>query len=360
MSTIRVNAIQNTNANSGNMLLHANGNVSMTTSNTTLFIGNTAISNAGISVGGVAVNPFGGKNRIINGDFKIWQRSSGSATSVTSNGVGYTGPDRFFLYQNNVSPGVQSVRVAGPTGFQYALKWGRPSGNTKTDVTVMGQALETSNSIDLAGQTITLSFWAKAGDNFSSSANGLYVSIYSGTGTDQSASNMTTASWTGSATPIATTQTLTTTWTRYTFTGTLGSTVSQLGLYMNWVPTGTAGADDYVYITGIQLEVGSVATPFEFRQYGTERALCERYYIDFRDVYPGFINSGTTTVIRFTLPLPVEMRASPTVTYYGVDAGYSTTNLGGSGNTKRINTEISASARTDFRPGLSIRAEIEL
>jgi hypothetical protein len=250
------------------------------------------------------------RNRIINGDFKIFQRNA-AATTVTLNGVGYTGPDRFFVYQNGTAQ-VQTTRVSsGLTGFQYALRWGRPSTSTSTGVTVLGQAMETINCYDLQDQTVTLSFWARAGSNFSSVSNALYVALYAGTGTDQSAANMTTGSWTSSSTPISTTINLSTNWTRYTFTVTLGSSISQLGFYSNWTPSGTAGNDDNVYITGVQLEKGSVATPFEYRQYTTELALCQRYYSSGTG---GAIPRPGDFLMFGYIYLPVTMRANPTTT----------------------------------------------
>ena len=302
MSTLKTIYLQHLNGANTNATLDANGNMTVTG-----------------TVCGASSNMF--RNKLINGSFDIFQRAS-SATSVASNGVGYVGPDRFFVYQNNVSPGVQVSQVSsGLTGFANALKWGRPSGNTKVDVTVLGQALETVNSLHAQGQYVTLSFWAKAGANYSSSGSGLYASVYSGTGTDQSAANMTTGSWTGSATPIASTVTLTTSWQRFTLTSAspLGSTVKQLGVYFNWSPTGTAGADDYVYITGMQLEVGQVATPFEFRQYGTELSLCQRYYWRDNFASAGYVwgtgsawGAGSGYVYK---KLPTTMRSAPVLSY---------------------------------------------
>jgi hypothetical protein len=102
------------------------------------------------------------------------------------------------------------------------------------------------------------------------------VQLNTGTGTDQNALN----GFTGSASPISSTATLTTTWQRFTFTATLGSTITQIAPIFNYTPVGTAGANDYFEVTGVQLEVGSVATPFH--TYAAtiqgELAACQRYY----------------------------------------------------------------------------------
>jgi hypothetical protein len=95
---------------------------------------------------------------------------------------------------------------------------------------------------------------------------------------------------------------------------------------------GTNGAT--FYITGVQLEVGSSATGFEYRQYGQELALCQRYYYQitgggtntFASVGSG--NAATATVAAIVTPLPVSMRTSPTVNYVGgitIDCGAGST-----------------------------------
>lgn len=264
-----------------------------------------------------APNDFGLKNRIINGGMQVWQRAT-TATNVTLNGPGYTTVDRFFVYQNT-SVGVQTSQVAASlSGFQYAIKWGRPNTNTSTGVTVFGQTLETANSVDLQGQSVTLSFWAKCGANFSAASSQIAVLIYTGTGTDQSSTLMVTGSWTGSATPVNTTATLTTSWQRFTFTGTFGASVTQAGIYFNWSPVGTAGADDNVYITGVQLEKSSTATSFDYRDYGRELAMCQRYYQLIGDgtlIGSGYLTN--TVYLDAMVRFPVIMRSSPAVSKNG-------------------------------------------
>jgi hypothetical protein len=177
--------------------------------------------------------------------------------------------DRWTANQGTTANGIQAQVTAGLTGFQNALKLGRNSGATTTGSLTTLNAFESINSIPLQGQVVTLSFWAKAGANYSGGVNG--------TGIDQSAP--TVGSWTGTAQPITlNSYTPTTTWTRYTFTGTISSSATQICIYLGYTPTGTAGADDNLYITGVQLEQGAIATQFEARPYGTELALCQRYY----------------------------------------------------------------------------------
>ena len=97
------------------------------------------------------------------------------------------------------------------------------------------------------------------------------------------------------------------------------------------------------YITGVQLETGTVATTFEYRPYGTELALCQRYFASFVSL----IIDSSAAVYNF--PLPVTMRATPTFT--GGNAGFATTgytngNTSGymSQTTRAVNSLVTASA----------------
>jgi hypothetical protein len=216
------------------------------------------------------------RNKIINGAMSISQRSTSAALPVNNSST-YTTLDRFCSFCATGQTGTSSQVASGLTGFQYALKLQRTAANTATGNIQSGQAVETFNSIDLAGQSVTFSFYAKAGANFSGS--NIFVQLATGTGTDQSFSNMTGSLWTGQSNILNfVTQSITTTWTRYTWTATVASTATQIGFQIGWTPSGTAGADDSLNITGVQLEAGSTASPFENRSYGVELALCQRYY----------------------------------------------------------------------------------
>jgi hypothetical protein len=163
----------------------------------------------------------------------------------------------------------------------------RDSGNTSTAVTSIRQTLESVNSIPFAGKTVTISLYARAGANYSSAANALSVYVKSGTGTDQNSVN----GFTGDTNVIFQTATLTTTWQRFSYTGTVASTATQLAVILTNTPVGTAGANDYFEVTGIQLEAGSTASPFQTAtgSAGSELALCQRYY------FRAGANSGGTT-----------------------------------------------------------------
>lgn len=255
-------------------------------------------------------------NPVLNSAFQVWQRGTANVTTA----LAYTA-DR---WQKNASThyGVSRQATGDTTNLpfiQYCARVQRTSGSGVTSGMEFVQNLESINSVPYAGKTVTVSFYARAGANYSATSNFLNVSLYTGTGTDQNL--IVSPYFTGSTQAISVTATLTTTWQRFTGTATLGSTVTQMAVYSVATPTGTAGANDYFEITGVQIDIGSVALPF--RTYaGTiqgELAACQRYGYALNQVNPsgavgsGFNYSTTQGLIYATLPVP--MRSVPTVTY---------------------------------------------
>lgn len=251
-----------------------------------------------------------GYNAIINGAFDIWQRG----TSFTvGTGYPYTA-DRWQVIRAGAVAGMTVTRQsASLTGLQYALRCQRDSGNTNTAALTAWQTIESVNSIPFAGQSATLSFYARAGANFS--GTGLTASIASGTGTDQ---NLNIGGFTGYTVVATSTATLTTSWQRFTVSGTFGSSITQAGLLFQTVGiTGTAGANDWFEITGVQLEEGSAATDFRRNAPSIqgELAACQRYY--FRKVADanytnfGIGRADATNSAICMIPFPVPMRALP-------------------------------------------------
>jgi hypothetical protein len=258
-----------------------------------------------------------GKNAIINGGFDIWQRGT-TGVGATGAGTGFVA-DRWQGFRGSYTAGMTvSQQSPGSTlsQFRYCVRGQRDSGNTSTASIVFSQQIETSNAILYAGQSITLSYYARAGATFSGTTADRQ--IYWGTGIDQNGS---TGGYTGSTQVTLTgvsNPALSTSWQRYIFTGTIGSTATQMYLTLIYYPTGTAGATDYIEYAGIQLELGSTATTFS-RAGGTsqgELAACQRYY--YRNT-PG--SSGrtfglgqnylTTNGVAF-IQFPVTMRTRPT------------------------------------------------
>ena len=305
----------------GNLTVNGNTTLGDASTDTILMTGAPSIGGAGLGMG------FGFRNRIINGAMGIWQRAT--SYNMTASWA-YGSVDRWTSTSSPSTNGVFNRSTSVPTGFQYSVQMGRTAASSATSPIQCTQAIESVNCYDLAGQTVTLSFWAKAGANFSASGNILGSQIGTGTVADQAASNF--YSWTGGVQQNQN-NTITTTWTRYTHTVTIASNVLEVGINFYYTPTGTAGADDNVYITGVQLEKGSTATSFDYRPYGTEFALCQRYYETYSNgtgtgaIYEGITgNFATTAVFRGFVPFKVTKRASPSVT---VPTTYTTINWSG-------------------------------
>ena len=261
-------------------------------------------------------------NAIINGGFDIWQRG----TSFTAN-TGYTA-DRW--YKSGVAGRTYTRQTTSDTTnlptIQYCLRASRDSGNTATDNIVLSSSLESTDAQKFVGQTVTLSFYARKGANFSPSSSNIIARLYSGTGTDQNVE----VSYTGSSAVINQSAVLTSTWQRFQYTATVGTTATELAVWFAAVPTGTAGAADYFEITGVQLELGSVATTFKRAKGGTlagELAACQRYYQRVGDSLYGIIRGGTgdsadTDYSSYTNL--TTMRSAPTGTKVGTWATFNT------------------------------------
>ena len=243
--------------------------------------------------------------------------TSGSSTAtVTSN----TATVLTFSAWTGGTPSTGSFSITGSINLQYALRVQRNSGSTATNVIPTVYNIETKNSLQLAGQTVTVSFWARAGANYSATSNLLNIWLQSGTGTDQ---NQYYGYYTGVTFPVNTTLTLTTSWQRFTYTGVVPSNSTQLGFQVYSTPTGTAGTNDYYDITGVQLEIAPQATPFSRAggSIGGELALCQRYYQriagnnNVTSVGTGFAISSAS--VGSVIPLETSMRAAPSPNYGG-------------------------------------------
>lgn len=266
-------------------------------------------------------------NYIINGGMDIFQRG----TSIAGSTSAYVA-DRWRGYRNTTGS-TFSRQTSGLTGItQYGLRAQRNSGDSATNGISVIYTAESQDTYRLAGQTVILSFYAKAGANYSSASSALAVALVTGTGTDQSY-----GSFTGSATAFSGTATLTTSYQRFSFTGSLSSSATQFALDIGFTPVGTASTNDWFEITGVQVELGSVATPFK-RAGGTlqgEIALAQRYYYRLTPGNNCILSTGnslnTTQSIIF-IPFPVTMRTRPTaLEQTGTAANYKTLRSSGAG-----------------------------
>jgi hypothetical protein len=268
------------------------------------------------------------KNAVINGGMDIWQRGTSKLDGANTYGTA----DRWLLSSATaVTFSRQTTSDTTNLPFvQYCMRVQRTSASTSTSAGNISQSFETVNSIPLAGKTVTLSFYARKGADYSATSSILQATMYTGTGTDQ---NVYTAGYTGSVTAINQNATLTATWQRFSYTATLAGSATEIGINFIGAYTGTAGTNDYYEITGIQLEVGSVATQFS-RAGATiqgETSACQRYYQRFgakngqtvgtNATYgTGFTTS--TTGVNITVPFPVTMRITPTSIEYASITAY--------------------------------------
>ncbi len=282
----------------------------------------------------------GFRNRIINGDMRIDQRNAGAAfTQTTSNQ--YT-LDRYYIVGSVTSKFTvqqNAGSVTPPTGFTKYLGVTSSAATTPgtNDFYFVSQPIEGQNIADLgwgtaSAQAISVSFWVR------SSLTGTFnIAIGNdGYGRGYAATYTIAAANTWEYKTISIPGDTTGTWLTTNGVGirvlfNLGSGSGQTQAAANswgtWSGPGAPGVTNVIgtngatfFVTGVQLEKGSVATPFEYRPYGTELALCQRYYIKFSDSGSGFtpFASGVmdgTSQASVVMTLPVEMRATPTFTY---------------------------------------------
>ena len=237
------------------------------------------------------VGPF--KNRVINGDMRIDQRNAGSSVTITSSTytldrwrAGTTDSSKFSVQQSTTAP-------AGFTNSLLFTSLSADSGSSSDQYTI-SQRIEGNNIADLGwgtsdAKTVTLSFWVRSsltgtfgGSLRNNSTNRSYPFTYAISSADTWEYKTLTIPGDTSGT-----------WDTSTNIGILlnfglgeGSTFSgPAGAWAAANYTGATGAVQVTatnnatwYITGVQLEVGSVATPFEHRSYGDELYRCQRYY----------------------------------------------------------------------------------
>ncbi len=303
-----------------------------------------------------ATRPF--LNRIINGAMVIDQRNAGA--SVTPTAYAYT-LDRWKFYLTQASKltcGQNQGSVTPPTGFTNYLGTTSSSAYsvTSSDYFVLSQLIEGYNVADLgwgsaSAKTVTLSFWVR------SSLTGTFGGALGNSAGDRgypftytiSAAN----TWEQKSITIAgdTTGTwLTTGGTGIALYMSLGSGSTYSGTAGSWSGnfyTSATGATSVVgtngatfYITGVQLEVGSTATSFDYRPYGTELALCQRYFqtYGYGNGQEAVLGTGmfyTSTELLIVAEFKVIMRAIPTYSCTTVTNGFRYSRAGATTN---INT----------------------
>lgn len=231
------------------------------------------------------------RNKIINGNFDVWQRG----TSFSAGNI-YTA-DRWAAggATGQTVNRVADHPTAGSSG--YCLEIANTSGSQW-----LYQRIESINIRDLVGKTVTASCWVKT----VVAGGGAQLMVVRANGVDD---------WSGSTDIGASVYTSSTSWTRLTYSFTVTAAMAN-GLMLRVITSGGAGGAATVRVAMVQLEVGPAATSFEHRPYGLELVLCQRYYCRFNTsnidstFSIGFV--GSTTQMVGLVKFPVNMRITPT------------------------------------------------
>jgi hypothetical protein len=300
--------------------------------------GATAISTVGQSVDTFLFRPFT-RNALLNSGFNVWQR--GTSFSASNSAATSYWTDRWSMYFGTTTGYTLSRQSVNDStnlpNIQYCARIARANGTTGSTGGTIGQSIEILNSVPYAGKSVTLSFYARKGADYSGSGSTITATLKSGTGSSDA--NGIYNTYTGQATVVTVAATLTTTWQRFTVSGTVASTATQLALAIDSAHTGTSGVNDYYEITGIMVETGSQASPYcpATPTYATELAACQRYYYRTSPTASGMPATGgggilTTTIGQVFNPFPVTMRTNPTA------MDYSAINWYNFGNNTEYNT----------------------
>jgi hypothetical protein len=275
-----------------------------------------------------ADNSLGFRNRIINGDMRIDQRNAGASVTVTT--IAYS-VDRWLPQENNGSTVTAQQSTTVPSGFTNSLLLTASTGATSAsgEVARLLQRIEGFNWSDLGygaagAKTVTVSFWVRSSVTgtycfgfMNNAQNRAYASEYSISVADTWEYKTITIAGDTSGTWLTTNGTgIICLWdlgSGSDFNQSAGSWSGtndwKTSNQVDWV--GTTGAT--FYITGVQLEVGSVATPFERRDYGRELIMCQRYL----PVLPGATSyvagyNSSASQVYIPVPFPVTARVAPT------------------------------------------------
>ena len=340
------------NSGSNDLVLKAHGAESLKCTSTENIFDKKINVNGDVQMASLNSGQFAGfRNKIINGAMQVAQRGV-QETGVTT--AGYYTCDRWNASVSGLGTWTVDQSTDAPNGFSNSLKLtcttadASPAANDRiwVDYNMEGQNLQDLQFGSAGAKEITASFWVKSNKTGTATVN-----LFQPDNTNKQYST----SYTINASN---------TWEYKTITvpgDTAGSIDNDngLGLQLEWVLnsgstyTGGSGSSswgsfdnanrnfanlgvggavsDYFAITGVQLEVSPVATPFEHRPYGTEFALCQRYFQKYESVeFIGLPMNGRGTgssTVDALYQLRTPMRTTPTGTYTGALSGFRATRV---------------------------------
>ena len=250
------------------------------------------------------------RNRIINGNFDVWQRGTSFASQTA---------EAYFADRWKVKPATGCTMTVSRQAFtigQTDVPY-EPTYFLRADITTAGSAnAEIMQKIEdvrtFAGQTIAVSFWAKSIAGTQTLTCRTIQEFGSG----------------GSANVVSggTTAVLTSSWQKVTFSVAIasisGKTIgsgSAFSFNFYWPNSSTSNDVD---LAQVQVEAGSAYTPFEYKTYGQELEACQRYYTRLTSPNPanatfGFGTAATSSRMTTQFNLPTTMRTTPTTGYGG-------------------------------------------
>jgi hypothetical protein len=322
----------------------SSGNLGLGTTSPTakLDVSGTAAVSGSFAVAGnniSAVNSMGFRNRIINGDMRIDQRNAGASVSNAGAGAASYIIDRWGMFENGSMSFSAQQSTTAPSGFTNSFlitvtTSASPSAATRAQ---LFQNIEGFNVADLmwgtsSAQSIIISFWVRSsltGTFGGALGNDAGNRAYPFTYTISSANTFERKTITISGDTTGTWITNNGLGLRVYFDLGMGSDL--LGTAGAWAAADYRGATGGVklaetngatfYITGVQLEAGSVATPFERRDYGRELIMCQRYFTATEFFSAGYAGSSSAGWNLNGIPFPVPMRVTPSVTFSGMSYG---------------------------------------
>jgi len=258
----------------------------------------------------------GAPGPLVNGGMEVWQRGTTGAFSTGPGAGRCWAADRWLVWRGFWATGAswyqtpltRAVDAAGP---RFALRMLRAAGDTGTWEVICGQGVRSGSSWPWAGRQVTVSAWLRAGPGHTGTVR---LQVAAGTGADEDLA----AGFTGQTLPVDAAVSVAAggPFVRATATGTLPATATQIGVRVVWTPSGTAAAESWLDVTGVQVDDGPVARPWRQAPPAAEAAECARHYqlLGANDLW-GSAHADTAVVLHAALAVP--MRGTPAVTLPG-------------------------------------------